>query len=68
MVGRTRARAGSRAEFVVADRILRVVDRSHVDLRRSGALVDLLAAAGFVGAEARTLHGGGYAIVSARRG
>jgi hypothetical protein len=46
---------------------LRPGDRSHIRLYRTADLAELLRGAGFVDVDARSLHGGGYAIVRARR-
>jgi ubiquinone/menaquinone biosynthesis C-methylase UbiE len=51
----------------IADAILRRVDRSHIRLYRSDELVRFLGEAGFVDIQTRSLHGGGYVIVSGRR-
>jgi len=51
----------------VADRVLRLVDRGHVRLYRASELRAMLADAGFDVLAVDLLHGGGYAIVTARR-
>jgi ubiquinone/menaquinone biosynthesis C-methylase UbiE len=51
----------------VADAVLRRLDRSHVRLYRSDELAAFLRDAGFSDPSVRTLYGGGYAVVSARR-
>jgi ubiquinone/menaquinone biosynthesis C-methylase UbiE len=60
--------ARDRLSARVADAILRRVDRSHIRPYRSGELAVLLGDAGFSEIRVSTLYGGGYAIVSARRG
>jgi ubiquinone/menaquinone biosynthesis C-methylase UbiE len=51
----------------IADRLLRLLDRSHVRLYRTDELVDLVNRAGFGDVATRHLWDGGYAILSARR-
>jgi ubiquinone/menaquinone biosynthesis C-methylase UbiE len=58
---------GDRFVARVADRVLRLVDRGHVRLYKSGELVELLERAGFGGLVVRTLWDGGFAIVGAEK-
>lgn len=51
----------------IADRLLRLLDRSHVRLYPTDELVDLVHHAGFDDVATRHLWDGGYAILSARR-
>jgi ubiquinone/menaquinone biosynthesis C-methylase UbiE len=51
----------------VADRILRLLDRSHIRLYGTEELAALLSDAGFSDIRSSRLYGGGYAIISGRR-
>ena len=51
----------------VADRVLRLVEPSHVHMYRPNELGEILYGAGFSRVEARRLYGGGYAIWRAVR-